>query len=140
MLRSGLEDYRYNSQVALSKLEALYIDSLKTTGAMPRQSSKNCRYYVHIVLKKLQVPSLGSPQKPTSTILRQPSKTYNPSFNPVHSLRKPGRICQDPESQGSCQVSFKISSRILVISVSRISHVQTGPFSEFVQVPAQIFF
>jgi hypothetical protein len=35
MLRSGLEDYRYNSQVALSKLEELYMDALKTTGAMP---------------------------------------------------------------------------------------------------------
>ncbi|CAF3969175.1 unnamed protein product [Rotaria sp. Silwood2] len=25
-----------------------------------------------------------------------------PSLNPVHSLRNPERICQDPESQGSC--------------------------------------
>jgi len=31
MLRSGLEDHRYNSQVALAKLEALCMDALKAT-------------------------------------------------------------------------------------------------------------
>ena len=31
MLRSDLEDYRYNSQVALGNLEAVYMDVLKTT-------------------------------------------------------------------------------------------------------------
>jgi len=70
MLRSGLEDHRYNSQVALAKLEALCMDALEATGAMPRWPSKNYKYYVHIVLKTLQMPSLDSPQKPTSTILR----------------------------------------------------------------------
>jgi hypothetical protein len=70
MLRSGLEDHIYTNQVALAKLEALRMDALKATCAMPRWPSKNYKYYVHIVLKKLQAPPLDSPQKPTSTILR----------------------------------------------------------------------
>jgi hypothetical protein len=36
MLRSGLEDYGYNSHVDLAKLVALYMDVLKTMGAIPR--------------------------------------------------------------------------------------------------------
>jgi hypothetical protein len=34
MLRSGLEDYEYNSYVDLANLVALYTDVLKTTGTM----------------------------------------------------------------------------------------------------------
>jgi hypothetical protein len=56
MLRSDLEDYRYNSQVALGNLEAVYMDVLKTTGAMADSlqkitgimstlSLKSCRYH-----------------------------------------------------------------------------------------------
>jgi len=36
MLRSCLADYRYNSLVALGKLEAVCMDVLKTTDAMNR--------------------------------------------------------------------------------------------------------
>jgi hypothetical protein len=36
MLRSGLEDFRYNNHVDLAKLVTLYMHVLKTTGAMPR--------------------------------------------------------------------------------------------------------
>jgi hypothetical protein len=43
-----------------------------------------------------------------------------PSLNPCHSLKKSGRIFQDPESQGSYQVLFKILSQILIIPVNRI--------------------
>jgi len=63
-----------------------------------------------------------------------------PSLNLVHSLRNPGRIFQDPESQGSCQVLFRILLRILVIPVSRIFQGETRSCSEFLQDPAQIFF
>ncbi len=56
MLRSDLEDYRYNSQVALGNLEAVYMNVLKTTGAMADSlqkitgimstlSLKSCRYH-----------------------------------------------------------------------------------------------
>jgi hypothetical protein len=70
MLRSGLEDHMYNNQVALAKLGALCMDALKATCAIPIWPSKNYKYYVHIVLKMLQAPSLDSPQKPTGKISR----------------------------------------------------------------------
>ena len=63
-----------------------------------------------------------------------------PSLNPVYSLRNPGRIFQDPESQGSCQVLFRILFRILIIPVSRIFQGETRFYSGFLQVPAQIYF
>ena len=67
-------------------------------------------------------------------------QTYVPSLNPAHSLRNPGRIFQDPESQGSCQVLFRNLFRILVISVPRIFQGETGSCSGFLQVPARIVF
>ncbi len=36
MLRSGLEDYGYNSHVGLAKLVELYMDVLETMGAIIR--------------------------------------------------------------------------------------------------------
>ena len=63
-----------------------------------------------------------------------------PSLNPAHSLRNPGRIFQDPESQGSCQVLFRILFQILAIPVSRIFQGETGSCSGFLQDPVQIFF
>jgi len=62
--------------------------------------------------------------------------SQSPSLNPCHSLRNPGRIFQDPQSQGSCQVFFRILIWILVIPVSRIFQGQTGSCSGFIQVPA----
>ena len=44
----------------------------------------------------------------------------NSSFNPVHSLRRPERIFQDPESQRSWQVSSRILCQILTVFISRI--------------------
>ena len=81
-------------------------------------------------------------------LVQDPSRIYTsrlfivalPSLNPVHVLRKPGRTFQDPKSQESYQILFMILSRILVIPDCRVSHGQTGSFSGFVQVPAQIFF
>jgi hypothetical protein len=81
-----------------------------------------------------------------------------PSLNSDHSLRIPGRICQDPEVTGPCQVWFRILFSILVLSLSqdptkfnsescfkslhfpcyRIFQGQTGSYSGFLQVPFQI--
>jgi hypothetical protein len=55
-------------------------------------------------------------------------------------LRKPGRIFQDPEPQGSYEVLFKILSQILIIPVNRIFQGETGSYLGFVQVLVQIFF
>ncbi len=71
MLRSGLEDYEYNSYVDLANLVALYTDVLKTTGTMIKQFFKDQEYYVHMILKKLQLLFLDSPEKPTTTVFRE---------------------------------------------------------------------
>jgi hypothetical protein len=63
----------------------------------------------------------------------------SPSLNPRHSLRKPGRIFQDPESQGSCPVLIRILPQILIIPVNRIFQAETGSYLGFIQVLVQIF-
>jgi hypothetical protein len=67
------------------------------------------------------------------------TKRFIPSLNSCHSLRKPGRIFQDPESQASCQVLFKILSQILIIPLNKIFQGETGSYLRFVQVLVEIF-
>ncbi len=56
-----------------------------------------------------------------------------PSLNPDHSLRIPGRICQDPAKFNS-ESCFKS----LHFPCYRIFQGQTGFYSRFLQVPFQI--